>query len=116
MLCSTSVSNTYSMGEGIRFEFEAYRLSGGKVVQISSVTDAGSDFDPARLEEDRQGYAKAGIEKVPSLDWGGTEAFTVAESEPGTENILRLITDNNVPDGVYQYTPGTSVDGTYELF
>ena len=45
-----------------------------------------------------------------------TEAFTVAESEPGTENILRLITDNNVPDGVYQYTPGTSVDGTYELF
>lgn len=118
MLCGTSVSDTYLLGAegGICFEFEAYRLSGGKVVQISSVTDGGTDFDPARLEEDRQGYAKAGIEKVPSLDWGGTEAFTVAESEPGTENILRLITDNNVPDGVYQYTPGTSVDGTYELF
>lgn len=116
MLCSTSVSNTYLVADGISFEFEAYRVTGGHVVQVSSVTDSGSDFEPAMLEEDRQGYAKAGIEKVPSLDWGGTENFTVAESEPGTENILRLITDNNVPDGVYQYTPGTSVDGTYELF
>ena len=91
----------------------------GNIVEVIVPTDK----DVCGFKQLKENTTDAATEKhVPVVEKiEGGYRVTVGEVEhPMTEahyiQFIELITDNNVPDGVYQYTPGTSVDGTYELF